>query len=260
MIRTAWIYVCASALTVVYGVPIVLNSLLGSHRVHDLCDRLPRAWARAILRLSGVTVHVEGLENLPPDRPQVVVSNHQSWFDVFALVAELPVRYRFVAKQELARIPIFGRAWRSCGHVSIDRSDRTSAVQSLNEAGSQVRERSLTIVMFPEGTRSWTGELQDFKKGAFVLAIQAGVPVVPVAILGSRAVMPKGRWRIRRGEIRVRIGEAIPIEGMVHRDRDRLVRRAWHAVAELKGEAVAAVDGSGTTNDHEREEGRVDDR
>jgi 1-acyl-sn-glycerol-3-phosphate acyltransferase len=154
---------------------------------------------------------------------------------VFAVVSKVPARLRFVAKQELASIPIFGRAWRACGHVSVDRSDRAAAIESLEAASRRIRDGGLSIVMFPEGTRSPTGELQRFKKGAFVLAIKAGVPVVPVAVIGSRPIMPKGSYRIRKGEIHIRVGEPIPVDGLSHEDRDSLTIRARESVAALRG-------------------------
>jgi len=163
----------------------------------------------------------------------VVVANHQSWFDVFALTAYLPGRVRFVAKQELTKIPVFGRAWRNCGHIPLDRSDRKHAIRSLDQAAEDVLEESLAIIMFPEGTRSPDGRLSSFKKGAFVLALTAGVPVVPVGISGSRDVMRKGSFRVRGGEIRIRIGEPIRIDGYGVGDRAELLRLSRLAVAGL---------------------------
>lgn len=200
------------------------------------CDRVTRRWARLVLRLAGVRVRIEGLERVDWSEPMVIVANHQSWFDVFALVAFLPGRTRFVAKKELGRIPIFGPAWKACGHVSLDREDLTSAVQSLERAGKRVRDEKLNLVLFPEGTRSPDGRLQAFKKGAFVLAIHTEVPILPLGLAGSRAVMPKGSFRIRPGEIRIRVGEPIPVEGLSHRDRDRLLSTSRAAVAKLMGD------------------------
>jgi 1-acyl-sn-glycerol-3-phosphate acyltransferase len=194
-----------------------------------------------MLWAAGVEVSVEGLENLQTEEPQIVVSNHQSWFDVFALAAGLPVRYRFVAKKELGEIPIFGKAWKSCGHVSVDRGNREAAIESLDQAWREVHEEKLTMVLFPEGTRSPDGRLKQFKKGAFVLAVQGQVPLVPVAILGSREIMAKGSMRVRKGPITLRIGPPIPTEGSTIRDRNRLLRASWNAIAALKGDG----DGSG---------------
>jgi len=188
-------------------------------------------------------VVLEGIENLRRDTPQIVISNHQSWFDVFALGAALPVRYRFVAKQELGEIPVFGRAWKSCGHVSVDRGNREAAIEALDQAWREIHEDKLTMILFPEGTRSPDGRLKAFKKGAFVLAVQGQVPLVPVAVLGSRHIMGKGDLRVRSGEIRVRIGTPIEVEGATIRDRNRLLKESWDAIFRLKGETEDRTEG-----------------
>jgi 1-acyl-sn-glycerol-3-phosphate acyltransferase len=193
----------------------------------------PTLWAQKILKAARIDVTVEGLENIGEDRAAVLVANHQSWMDVFVLCANLPVDYRFVAKKELEGIPVFSAAWKKAGHISIDRGDLQKAIGSLDAAGGVMRRDRATVIMFPEGTRSRTGELQSFKKGAFVLAIQTGVPIVPAAILGTRALMPKGDWRVRPGPVRIRIGAPIPVAGLAHTDRDALSRRTRRAVAQL---------------------------
>ena len=236
MIRSIWTLAVGTVVTVWYALRVILTSVFaGEKGLCRHCDDIARNWSRGILWAAGVKVRVEGTENFREGGAQIVVSNHESWFDVFALLAELPVSTRFVAKKELEKIPLFGRAWTSCGHISVDRSDRKAAIESLNVAGQQIRDRGLTIVMFPEGTRSPDGRLQKFKKGAFVLGIQAGVPVVPVAVTGTRPIMPKGSFRIRKGEVKITVGEPIPVEGLVHADRERLAQRAHDAVAELRG-------------------------
>lgn len=186
-----------------------------------------------ILRLSGVKIVIENGEVIDPDRPQVLVANHASWYDVLALVGWVPGRSIFVAKKELESVPFFGPAARACGQIFIDRKDRASAVESLSRARKRLEEESPTIIMFPEGTRSATGELQPFKKGAFVLALQTGVDVVPAAIIGSRDVMRKGSLWIRPGTIRVRFGDPISIEGMTFENRTELTDRARGALSEL---------------------------
>ncbi len=240
VIRTVWVYLVGGLATFWYAGTTVLRSYLWRRNLHRACDHAARRWAQVILRAAGVRVVLEGLENLGTDAPQIVVSNHQSWFDVFALAAELPVRYRFVAKRELEGIPVFGRSWKSCGHVSVDRGNREAAIEALDQAWREVREDRLTMILFPEGTRSRDGRLQPFKKGAFVLAVQGQVPLVPVAVLGSREIMAKGSRAIRSGEIRVRIGTPIPTAGATIRDRNRLLQECWNAISELKGEQERA--------------------
>lgn len=232
--RTIWVYAFGFVSTFFNALRVVLCPFLSRCDQLRVCDAVPREWSRQILWAAGVDVEMEGAEVIDPARPQLVVCNHQSWFDVFALAAYFPGRYHFVAKQELAAIPIFGRAWLTCGHIAIDRHHRSAAIESLERAGEKIRDEDATIIMFPEGTRSPTGELQRFKKGAFVLALKAGVPVVPIAVVGSREVMPKGSWRVRPGRIRIRFGEPIPADEFAMEDRDELLQRTWAAVAALK--------------------------
>jgi 1-acyl-sn-glycerol-3-phosphate acyltransferase len=185
--------------------------------------------------LAGVSVRVEGANNLALDGAFILIANHESWFDVFTLAGCLPIDARFAAKKELARVPIFGRAWQACGHISIDRGNRASAVESMTQAGRQISEEGLHMIFFAEGSRSPDGALHPFKKGPFVMAIEGRVSIVPVAIVGSRRVMSKGSFRIRPGTITVRVGEPISVEGMEHADRDRLCADVRDAVARLRG-------------------------
>jgi 1-acyl-sn-glycerol-3-phosphate acyltransferase len=189
-------------------------------------DWAARSWSRWMLFVSGVRVRVEGLENAPVDSPRIYISNHQSWFDVWALAAKLPGHYRFVAKKELARIPVFGQAWKAAGHICVDRGDRDSAIRSLEEAGNLMRSDGSAVVIFVEGTRSPTGNLLPFKKGAFMLALHTSVDLIPVGVAGSRAILPKGGFIVRRGTITVRIGEPIRVAEYGTDTRDAFMRRA----------------------------------
>jgi len=235
VIRTFWVFLVGFFATIYHAGSVVLRTHFWRRNLHCACDRAARGWAQNILWASKVRVELEGVENLLTDEPQIVVSNHQSWFDVFALAAHLPVRYRFVAKKELGEIPIFGKAWKSCGHVSVDRGNREAAIASLDQAWREIHEEKLTMVLFPEGTRSPDGRLKGFKKGAFVMAVQGQVPLVPVAVVGSREVMPKGRVKVRSGTITLRIGAPIPTKGSTIQDRNRLLQASWDAIAALKG-------------------------
>ena len=231
LLRVALIAIPA---TIWYGSLIIWAAFRRSPELPCRCEEIPRKWARLLLRAAGAQVVLENPERIDPDRPQILVANHVSWFDVLALAGHIPGKYRFVAKKELANVPFFGPAWRACGHISIDRKDINSAIQSLAEARRKLEEECPTVVLFPEGTRSRNGELRTFKKGAFVLAIQTGVEVIPTALVGTREVMPAGGWGIRRGRtIRVRFGEPLSVEGMKMEDRDALTRRARAAVAAL---------------------------
>lgn len=238
MLRFLFVTTCVIPVTVYNGFRMLWAVRRNPPTAKCICDRVPRRWASFILRCSGVRVILENEEVIDPERPQIVVANHVSWFDVFTLIAAMPGRSLFVAKKELSRIPLFGPAVAACGHVFIDRTDRRRAVDSLAVVRKKLEEDCSTIIMFPEGTRSRTGELQPFKKGAFVLAIQAGVEVVPAAISGSRSVMRKGSMRIRPGTIRVRFGDPIEVSGLDLDMRNELTKRAHNALAALQEQSA----------------------
>lgn len=178
----------------------------------ELYLRFARIWSGMILRGLSIPIEIESESELDRHRPYLFMSNHRSLFDIFALFLATRHSLRMVAKRELFFIPVFGWAMWMCGFIPIDRSNRESAIESLNEAARRVRD-GVSVLVFPEGTRGTGGGLLPFKKGGFVLALQAGVPVVPVAIRGSERIMPKGSLQVGRGTIRVRLGRPIPTAG-----------------------------------------------
>ncbi len=235
MLRTGWVALVVIVLTAYYALIALLSFPAPSWR-RCRCGHWARGWAATILRAAGVTLTSTGLDRVAGHRSQIVVSNHQSWFDVLALFAVFPSSLRFVAKAELRSVPVFGSVVQWCGHIMIDRRNRRRAIESLRRAARQLAERTLHVVLFPEGTRSPTGELQPFKKGAFVLAIRTQTPVLPVAVAGSRAIMAKHSYAIRSGAIEVRVGEPIEVHGLTGADRDALRDRARRVVAGLLAE------------------------
>jgi 1-acyl-sn-glycerol-3-phosphate acyltransferase len=164
-------------------------------------------WAPCSLWLAGCRRVAEPLPPLP-DGPLIFASNHESALDIWVLVEHLPRIVRFVAKAELFRIPVFGWYLRLGGHVRVDRGDRAQAISSLQAAARVVRAGT-SLIVFPEGTRSRDARIQSFKKGPFALAMEAGVPVVPVAVSGSAAVTPRGLIAVHPGTIRVAVGEPL---------------------------------------------------
>lgn len=185
-----------------------------------------RRWVAWILATCRIRVEAEGAGELERVQPVVLMSNHQSLFDIPALVATLPISWRFVAKRELTWIPFFGWALVMGGHVIIDRSRHRRAVISLSRAAARVRAGT-NVIIFPEGTRSRDGSLGEFKSGGFHLALQAGVPILPASICGSGGVEPKGSLRIDSGVIRVRYGAPIHAAG---RDVSALKREVREAI------------------------------
>jgi 1-acyl-sn-glycerol-3-phosphate acyltransferase len=238
LIRTWWFELNLLVATALFGTIVIVASIF---RVRgDFYWWASRSWSRWLVRVSGCRVTVEGLHNVAMDRPQVFAANHVSHVDVIAIAANIPKRFRFVAKKELGRIPLFGTAWKVAGHISVDRGDRASAVASLDAAGRLIREDNSSIVIFAEGTRSPTGELQPFKKGAFMLALHTGVEIIPVGIVGTRRILPKGGWRLRPGPVIVRFGAPIDTTHYDESTRDALIERVRGCIEELL-EAPPAV-------------------
>jgi 1-acyl-sn-glycerol-3-phosphate acyltransferase len=188
-----------------------------------------RHWVRWILASCGVKVDAAGQERLDPSRSYVLMANHQSVFDTAAIVATLPITFRFVAKRELSWIPFFGWALAAGGHVIIDRADRASSVRSLERAAARVRGGK-TVVIFPEGTRSERGVLGELKSGGFHLALAAQVPIVPITVSGSSRITPPRSLRIESGRVHVCYGEPIPTAGLGIEDRKQLKERVRRAI------------------------------
>ncbi len=185
--------------------------------------RICQLWVRLNLLLYGVRVRARRLAPLDPSAAYVFMSNHRSQFDILAVVVALgEFQLRWVAKVELTRVPVFGWALKHTGHIIIDRSNHHQSVASLRAARSKM-EDGVSVMIFPEGTRSPADQaLLPFKKGGFMLAVETGFPIVPIAVRGSREILPRGSWQPASGEIEVIIGEPIAVEGV---DRDELVER-----------------------------------
>jgi 1-acyl-sn-glycerol-3-phosphate acyltransferase len=172
-----------------------------------------RLWARIGLALSNTPVELYGTEHLP-DGPIILMSNHQSNFDILALIAAIPFRIYWIAKKELFDIPIFGSSMRRGGYIPLDRSDGRKALKSMDNAAAIIRQGK-SVVMFPEGTRTRDGQLLPFKRGGFMLAVRAGVPVIPVTINGSGKVNPGGLIKLYSGRITLTLHPPITVpEGM----------------------------------------------
>ena len=229
--RTVLTFVTMVLATPVFATVVIVAGVLGvPNRPGGLYDKAPRLWSRLALWLAGVRLVLHGDEALRQDRPRVFVSNHVSWYDIFTLLAILP-RYRFVAKAELFKIPLFGTAARRAGTIPIQRENRKAAFQSYDEAAREIRTGA-SVVVCPEGTRGDDYSLRPFKKGPFVLAIAAEAPVVPLVVYGTREVQRKGSFIVRAGTVHVHFLEEIPTVGMHYEDRDRLADECWQRMAD----------------------------
>ena len=219
MLRTAVFWVVTVPATAFFSTVSIVGGLLRAPA--GLHDWVHRHWGRTELWAAGVRTTITGLENVSLSSPQIFVANHQSIFDIFAILANVPASVRFVAKKELGRIPIFALAMRAAGHIFIDRKDRLGAGKAMRTAGERMKRDRLSLGLFPEGTRSPTGQLREFKKGTFALAIQTQVPIVPLAVDGGYEVSTRGR--IHSGHMRLALATPIPTAGKTPEDRDSVM-------------------------------------
>ena len=221
-IHTLIIVLWTVAATVVIGSVVILCSFFS--RSGDGLHLLARLWANSILWVSRirVTVSGSGIEKLDPNRSYIYMPNHQSNADIPLLLGRLPVQFRWLAKAELFKIPVFGRAMRKVGYISIDRSNRKSAFESLKQAARTIRNGT-SVLIFPEGTRSPHGRILPFKKGGFVLAVDSGVPIVPIIIRGTRDIVPKGHRLIRSASVSMEILEPVETSDYTRKTKDALL-------------------------------------
>jgi len=229
MIRTVFVWFCMAIDTVVLGALVMVIYLFD--RSGRIGHGIARLWARVIVWASGVKVRVEGLEHIPGQGPYLFMSNHQGAYDIFALEAYLPFHFKWLAKKELFSIPVLGWAMAAAGYIPIDREGTRDTVRAMNAAAQRIRD-GMSLVIFPEGSRSPDGLIQPFKKGGFSLAIKSGVPIIPIAISGSREIMPKQKLTVRSGRVRIRIGQPIETGDLVLRDWKLLMEKVHQAISE----------------------------
>lgn len=222
MIRSAFIVAVAVAVTGFFSTCAVVFAILGAGE--NSIHKVARIWAKILLKIARVHVTVTGTENVLKDRPQIFMSNHQSDFDILIVLAFLPGQFRWIAKKELFRIPVFGKAMRNAGYIEIDRQDHQRAMISLEEAAKKIREGK-SVMSFPEGTRSRDGKVKAFKQGMFHLAIRSGVAVVPITIIGASEIMPKRSLRVNPGWITMVIDKPIETSGYTIETRHDLMQK-----------------------------------
>ena len=245
--RTVLAYAAMAVMTIGLAVPIIILSALGFRISPDsVLGRGGYWWSRVVLKVTGVPVTVRHPEFIAHGESRVYVCNHVSWWEIFALATVLP-RFRMVGKKEVSRIPLFGRAAGAVAAIYIDRKNRRTAFAAYEEAVPAVKA-GLSVGVFPEGTRGFSYELRPFKKGPFILAIAAQVPIVPVVAYGSLEIQKKGAVLIHPHPIELTFLEPVPTAGLTYDDRDRVIERVWHAMADAlekhgvhsRGAAVAA--------------------
>lgn len=227
MVRSVLLWVSIVISTV--GLSILAFVTFPFDRNGNIVHHYARWWAKIQLLVSGVRVKVGGLEHLDKERPYIYMSNHQGSYDIFALLSCLPVQFRWIAKKELFAIPILGWAMGAANYISIDRSGRRGALESIERAARKIKG-GVSVVIFPEGTRSRDGSIQPFKRGGFTLALKSGVPIIPITINGSRDVMARDSMRVRPGEIRVSVDRAIQTTPFSLRERNVLMEKVRETI------------------------------
>jgi len=201
---------------------------------------LARLWARVILGVPGIKLEIKMHAPLDPTRPYVFMPNHASMVDIWVMFVAIPASFRFIAKKQLASIPLFGWAMSAGKFIFIDRQNAASARRTMALAAERIRSGQ-SVVIFPEGTRTRDGRLLPFKKGGFHLAIDSGAAIVPVAIRGTREIMPRGSPLIRAGTVTVEVDDPIPTEGLTAADREALIVKVRGRVAAMLGEPEAPL-------------------
>jgi 1-acyl-sn-glycerol-3-phosphate acyltransferase len=224
--------------TVLFGLPAIAAAFVPPRG--DWFLRFARGWARTILFMAGISVRVLHPEKLRREGGFVIVANHESFCDILVLLAVLPMQVRFLAKRSIFRVPVLGWSIAAAGFIPVDRGERARTTAAV-EAALRRLEHGRSVVLFPEETRSSTGELLPFKKGAALLALRSRLPVLPVGLGGTLRILPRGSLRIERGAVAVAVGDPIAAEAQTPRERATLTRTVRETVERLRQEARSAL-------------------
>jgi len=220
--RVIWFLINLVLSISVCSIPIIAVGWFDKEKYYT--GKLIKMWARWVIWSTGIQYEIDGLDNLNLDKQYIFMSNHESALDIVLGVAAIPFNIVFLAKKELFKVPIFGWAMNSSGMIKIDRENPEMARKSVSEAVETLMHSSLSTLIYPEGTRSNGEELLPFKNGGFILAIRTQLPVVPITILGSGNVLPKGTLAIKKSHIKIIIDNPIPTLGMDINNKDQLLQ------------------------------------
>ena len=227
-LQSVWTVFWVTFFTLFYGLLAILFSLFERHgRAANFCGRL---WAGSLFFVCGISYQVTGLEHIKSGHNYIVMANHLSGLDIPLIFLTIPLQIRMMAKKELFRIPVFGWALSLGGYIKIHRSDREKAIATMDAAAERIRREQVSVVIFPEGTRSPDGDLQAFKKGGFMFALQTGYSVLPVTIRGTHTLAPKKTLAIKPGSVDLRIHEAVNSSRYSVETRDELIEAVRNAI------------------------------
>jgi 1-acyl-sn-glycerol-3-phosphate acyltransferase len=225
--KILWIFFWAFLMTLIVFFPMITASVLS--RTGNLAFSISKIWARVMLLVSAVRVDVLGKDKIQKGRSYVIISNHQSQYDIIAIVTSLGIQFRWIIKKEILRMPLFGYALYASRNIFVDRSNHDKARESIQK-GLRRLPAGVSIMFFAEGTRSRDGRLQEFKKGGFAVALEKSFPLLPVTVNGSRKVLPKGSVEFKPGRIRVVIGDPIDTHGYDRASMPALIEKTRQAI------------------------------
>lgn len=237
-LRVFSIWTAVLLLTVVFGLPSILAAFLPPRG--DWFLRFARGWARSILFVAGIRVRVLDRERLRKEGSFVIASNHESFCDILVLLASLPMQVRFLAKRSIFRVPVLGWSIAAAGFVPVDRGERRRSATAVDAAARRLRD-GCSLVIFPEETRTATGDLLPFKQGAALLALRSGLPLLPVGIGGTFRILPRDSFDIRSGPAVLAIGEPMDVSRRSARERKQVTSELFEHVEALRERARAAL-------------------
>jgi|Deesub1362B_J571_1020462.scaffolds.fasta_scaffold01183_4 1-acyl-sn-glycerol-3-phosphate acyltransferase len=221
--RSIIILICYFFIAILFGIPLILYARL-TKKVSPLF-KLGEFAVNLGQKISGVKIEINGLDKIDPAKSYVYMANHQSLVDGPLLFKIIPQQLRVLLKKEVFRIPLVGTGMKIVEFIPINRSDKAGARKSIDLAIEKIKEKNYSFLIFPEGTRSLDGNLLPFKRGGFVLAIKSGIPIVPITIIGSREVLPKKKFFIKKGKIKVIFHSPISTKGLEYEDRFMLTEK-----------------------------------
>jgi len=225
--KVIWISFWAGIATVVLFLPMIMAAFMST--TGNLAFSISKLWARFLLFMTNVHPRIRNRDKIKPGQSYIIVSNHQSEYDILALVTTLGIQFRWIIKQELRTIPLFGYALYVSRNIFINRSNHEQAIKSIHEGVNRL-PKGVSVMFFAEGTRSPDGSIQEFKKGGFVMAVEKGLPILPITVNGSRKVMPKNSLCFTPGPIEVVVGDPIETTGYTHDTLPELMRRTRQVI------------------------------
>jgi 1-acyl-sn-glycerol-3-phosphate acyltransferase len=222
-----WLGFWATVATVILGIPVMVAGLLS--RTGNLAFSISKLWAYTMLAVSFVRTEIKNKNKIRKGTPYIIISNHQSHYDIITLVTTLGIQFRWIIKMEILKLPIFGYALYASRNIFIDRSNTTRAIESINK-GIDRLPKGVSVMVFAEGTRSLDGQIHEFKKGGFVTAVRWNIPILPVTVNGSRRVMRKGSFILKPGKIQIVIGDPIDTIGYTIDTVQNLINKTRQAI------------------------------